>query len=172
MNRTEKEQLVASFKERFSKISNAFVAEYRGLKSNEINELRYEVRQMQGQMRVTKNRLMKRGMAEASVSGLEDKFKGPTAIFWGGQDPVVLAKFLSKFQEDHPVFKLKGGYLDGRVLEVKEVESLAKLPSKEELYGKLVRTLMAPASNLARVLNALPQKVVRVLDAIAKKEQS
>ncbi|MBI1909001.1 MAG: 50S ribosomal protein L10 [Deltaproteobacteria bacterium] len=171
MKRSEKTTEVQSLKEKFQKSKAAFLAEYRGLKVSEITEIRREVRKSEGSMKVVKNRLVKKALEGGEMNALLTHFKGPLAVTWGN-DPVVVAKVLSKYQESFPAFQLKVGILDGRLLESKDVEALAKLPSREELYAKLLGTLVAPATNLARVLNALPQKLARVVDAIAKKQAS
>ncbi|MDO8461926.1 MAG: 50S ribosomal protein L10 [Deltaproteobacteria bacterium] len=171
MKRNEKEQEIVSLKEKFQKSSVAFLAEYRGLKVSEVTELRREVRKLSGEFKVVKNRLARKALSGGPFTALDPHFKGPIAVTWGN-DPVIVAKLLAKYQESFPAFKLKVGLLDGRLLESKEVEALSKLPSKEELYAKMLGTLMAPITSLARVLNAVPQKLVGVLDAIAKKQAS
>ena len=170
MNRTQKEESVATLKEKFAKAPHAFVTEYRGLKVSEMTDLRREVRKTEGEFGVVKNRLAKRGVAGSSMAGLEGFFKGPTAVVWGRSDAAQLAKFLVRFKKDYPLFKIKAGFLDGRLIKEAEIEELAKLPSKEELYAKLLGVLIGPAARLARTLQAIPQKLVGTLDALAKKQ--
>lgn len=175
MNRAEKEQLVGSLADKFSKSTAVFMTEYCGLKVSEITELRRELCKVQGEFRVTKNRLVKRALEKGKAENL-DTFKsqltGPVALTFVEEDSVGVAKVLSKYQKEFEPFKIRLGILKGEVIGEKEIEALSKLPSKEELYAKLLGTLLAPASSFVRVLQGTSEKIVRVLGAIrdTKKE--
>jgi large subunit ribosomal protein L10 len=88
---------------------------------------------------------------------------GATAVVWSANDPVQPAKLLTEFAKDSETFKLKGGVVDGSVVQVKDVEALAKLPSREELLSKLLALINAPATQLLRTINAPGQQLVTLL---------
>lgn len=171
MRKADKEIVISGFSEKLKKAQAVILAEYRGLKVSEITEIRRTIKKNDGEFKVIKNRLAKRAMMGTDWAVLEKHMKGPIGIATSGQDAVVLSKVLTKFSETYPALKLKAGVLGGKLLGVKEIEALSKLPSKEELYAKMLRTLQAPATNLARVLQAVPQKLAMALKAISEKKQ-
>lgn len=171
MKKAEKEVVISSLSERLKKASMVILAEYRGLKVSEITEIRREIKKNTGDFKVVKNRLSKRAIMGSEWAPLEAYFKGPVGIVTSAGDPVILTKLLTKYAESFPALKLKAGLMSGKLLDVKGIVALSKLPSKEELYAKLLGTLQAPASGLVRVLQALPQKLVIALKAIADKKQ-
>ncbi len=153
------------------KAKTVILAEYRGLKVSEITEIRREIKKGAGDFRVVKNRLTKRAVAGSVWAPLEGHLKGPLAIAISEQDPVILSKTLSKYAENFAALKLKACCLDGKVIDAKGIDVLAKLPSKEQLYAKMLGTLMAPAQGLVRVLHGVPQKLAIALKAIGEKKQ-
>lgn len=171
MKKEEKQIEINSLSERFKKAKAVILAEYRGLKVSEITEIRREVKKNSGEFNVVKNRLAKRAIQGSSWAPLSDHFKGPLALAVSEKDPVVLSKILSKFAESFQALKIRSGCLDGKVLSTKDIEALAKLPSKEELYAKLLGTLMAPAGALVRTLQGVPQKLAIAMKAIADQKQ-
>lgn len=171
LKRSEKEVMVKDIALRFKKAQGIIVAEYSGLKVPQVTELRREVRKADGEFSVLKNRLVKRVLDELEIKGLSEYFKGPVAVAFSHSDPVLLAKVVAKYVEGFEALKLKGGYIGGKVLSPKEIQQLSKLPSKEELYVKLMRTMQAPIQGLLRVLQAVPQKVVVALNGIKDQKQ-
>ncbi len=171
MRKSEKEVVIAGFSEKLKKVQAVILAEYRGLKVSELTEIRREIRKNAGEFKVVKNRLAKRAMMGTEWALLENQMKGPIGIATSEQDPVSLSKILTKFAETYPALKLRAGVFAGKLLAVKDIEALSKLPSKEELYAKMLGTLQAPASNLVRVLQAVPQKLAMALKAISEKKQ-
>lgn len=172
MKKSEKIEISTGLSERLSKAKAIILTEYRGLKVSEITEIRREMRKNAAELKVVKNRLVKKAIAGSDWSPLESHLKGPLALAISDQDPVIVSKILAKYAESFPALKIKVGSLRGsKILESKEIEALSKLPSKEELYAKLLGTLMAPASGLVRVLQGVPQKLAIALKAIADKKQ-
>ena len=166
MNRQEKELEVGRLQERFKKAKAIIFAGYRGLKVAEMTDLRMKLGKTASAMKVVKNRLVKRVLQQEGLKDLEKYFQEPTAIASSESDPAAVAKVLVEFAKDHDSLKLKAGYLDGKVLDRAQIEYLAKLPSREVLLSKAMASLLAPATNLACVLAAIPQKLVRAINAI------
>lgn len=171
MKKTEKVEIATTLSERLGKAKAVILAEYRGLKVSELTEIRKELRKNSAELKVVKNRLVKKAIAGSGWAALDPHLKGPLALVIADLDVVVLSKVMAKYAESLEPLKLKVGCLDGKVLNTKELEALSKLPSKEELYAKLLGTLMAPASGLVRVLQGVPQKLAIALKAIADKKQ-
>jgi len=171
MRKAEKDVIIAGFSEKLKGVQAVIVAEYRGLKVSEVTEIRKEIRKNAGEFKVIKNRLAKRAMMGTDWALLEKHMKGPIGIATSEADPVTLSKVLTKYAETFPALKLKAGVMGGKLLGVKEIEALSKLPSKEELYAKMLGTLQAPATNIVRVLQAVPQKLAMALKAISEKKQ-
>lgn len=144
----------------------------KGLTVEEATELRGLLRAQGATMKVAKNTFIKRAMTSAGVAldGLEDKLTGPTVVAFGLQDAVSPAKVLCKYAEDHGEhLAIKAGLLGGEVLNVKGVEALSKLPSREELLGRFLGSLQAPAQNLVYALNQTVSKVVYAVSAYQRK---
>jgi large subunit ribosomal protein L10 len=172
MNRQEKELEVGKLSDRIKKARALIFTGYRGLKVAEITELRMKLRKSASVMKVVKNRLVKRVLKQEGLADLEKYFREPTAIASSEADPAAVAKILVEFAKDHQALKLKGGYLEGRMMDVAQIETLAKLPSREVLLSKALGSMLAPATNLACVLSALPQKLVRAINAIKETKKA
>jgi len=166
MNRQEKVQELQNLTERFQKAKALIFADYRKLKVSEMNQLRSELRKSDCTLKVIKNRLAKRVLEQEGLKDLEQYIDGPTALAASETEIAGVAKALVEFAKDHEFLKLRGGLLEGKVIGLKEIDALAKLPSREVLLGRLLAAMNSPATNLACVLNAVPQKLVRTIDAI------
>ena len=171
MRKSEKTAIIEGFSEKLKATQAIIIAEYRGLKVSELTEIRKEIKKSSGSFKVIKNRLAKRSMTGTVWEPLQPHMKGPVGIASSDADPVTLAKVLTKYAESMPALKLKAGLFGGKILDVKGIEALSKLPSKEELYAKMLGTLMAPATNVVRTLQGVPQKLVMALKAISEKKQ-
>ena len=121
---------------------------------------------------VVKNRLAKRAAAEAGISGLDEHLIGPTAIAFSTEDPIAPAKILQDFADEDDTFSIKTGFMDGRVLSPDEIKALSKLPSREELLGKVLGSVQSPMYGLAGVLNGLLRNLVGVVAAIEEKQKT
>ncbi|MCG8590936.1 MAG: 50S ribosomal protein L10 [Proteobacteria bacterium] len=173
LTRAQKQEQVEELRDRFARATSVFVADYRGLSVPEVNALRKKLRSDgdQYEYQVRKNSLLKRASTEAGngLDALGPHFQGPTAVAFSYGDPVGLAKILVDYAKDHEQFELKGGFLDGKPLDEAEIATLATLPTLDELRGKLVGLLQAPASKLARLLNEPASQIARL--AGARREQ-
>lgn len=165
LTRASKEEKVAELKEKFSRATCVYVADYRGLDVESVNLLRRRVRDEGAgdyEYQVVKNRLLKRAAEGSPATGMNEFFEGPTGIALSYGDPAGLAKVLEDFAKDHAAFELKGGLLDGAPIGRGEIATLATLPSLDELRGKIVGLIQAPASKLARLLNEPGAQLARL----------
>lgn len=163
--RTKKEADLETIKGVIADNLIVVMCSFQGIKVEEDFQLRKAVKGAGGGYRVVQNRLAKVAAEgtpfEQGLSGLQ----GMTSLAFAQDDPVSLIKALIAYAKDHPVFEFRAGVMDGRVLDVGQLNELTKLPSKEELYAKLLFLLNAPATQLVRVLNAPAQEMVGVLNA-------
>lgn len=170
MRKEEKTKEVELLKTRLAKAKAVIFAENRGLKVGQVTDLRKELKKERAAMRVVKNRLLKRALNEAKITGLEPFIAGILTVTTAEGEAVVAAKILANFAKQNEAFSVKGGLVDGKVLDVGQIKALASLPSKEEMYGILLRCLQGPAVNLVNVLSAVPRSLVNVLEAIKKQK--
>jgi large subunit ribosomal protein L10 len=147
------------------------VTQQSGLDVAEATQLRRQVRGAGARFRVTKNRLARRALVGSPFESLSPLFSGPTAIAFS-RDPIAAAKVVVEFANRNPKLTVVGGGLAGRPMDAAGVKELAGLPSLDELRGKLVGLLVAPASRLAIVLQAPAGQLARVLAARAEGDQA
>lgn len=171
MNKEQKTKEVAALSERFDKAKAVIFAGYRGLKVSEMTELRTKLRKGSSTIKVVKNRLMKRVLKDHGLDNLADYFKEPTALASSNEDPISPAKILVEFAKAHTKFAIRGGFMDGSVLSVKDIDTLAKIPSREVLLSRALASMNAPATNMAGVLAAIPRKLLYALNAIKATKQ-
>ena len=141
LTREQKEEQVAELHEKFERATSVFVADYSGLAVSQIEALRGGLRKAEGsesEFRVTKNSVLRLASEGGPVEGLKDHFRGTTSIAMSFGDPVALAKVLVDYAEDNEAFEIRGGVLDGKLLELAEISNLATLPSLDALRGKIV----------------------------------
>ena len=171
MDRAEKENLVASLHRTFSESAVVLVAHYSGLTVAEIGDLRKRMRDAGAGLKVTKNRLTKLALVDTRYESLGNLFKGPTAIAYAN-DPVWAAKVAVTYARTNPKLVLLGGSVSGQLLDGEGVKALAALPSLDELRGRLVGLLNAPATRIAGVLQAPAGQLARVLSAYAETSEA
>ncbi len=153
----------------FAKTGVVVVAHYAGLTVSAMTKLRSEMRSAGGQVKVAKNRLVKLALEGTDAKGIADLLKGPTCLAFSA-DPVAAPKIAVKFAKANEKFVILGGAMGQTVLDAKGVSSLADLPSLDELRGKLIGLLQAPASKIARTLNEPGAQLARVFGAYGKKD--
>lgn len=168
--RSEKEATVSEVQQKFAKSRTVVFADYRGLNVQEVTELRKKLREAGVEYRVIKNTLTSRAAKEANVEGLDPLLSGPTAIAFGYNDVVTPAKILYNFAKDHKQLTLKGGILEGQVIDFEAVKSLASLPSREALLTQLAGLMQAPMRGLVTVLSGPLRNVTYALEAVRKQK--
>ena len=169
MNSQEKIQAVETLNARFSESIAAFVVNYKGCSCEQLTSLRKELQPSGAKFAVVKNTLAKRAITDTPAESLDEVFVGPTAVVWSKEDPVTPAKVLSKFSEEQESFEIKAGVVEGSLVDTKGIEALASMPSKEELYAKLLSLINAPATRLLQTINAPSTELVRLLAAWKQK---
>lgn len=168
LTRAQKQEQIAELNEKFNRAKSVYVADYRGLNVAAADALRRQIRQGGAgdfEYRVAKNSILRRASAKLHAEGLAEHFEGPTAVAISFGDPVGLAKILSDFAKEHEVFELKGGLVDGEVIDTRQIEELAKLPSMDELRGKIIALLQAPATKLVRLIGEPGAQLARLVEA-------
>jgi large subunit ribosomal protein L10 len=164
MNKEAKKNYVEEMKKNFTSNESVMIAQYQGLNVTELDELRKELRDKGILFKITKNRITKIALKETPVKDLEKYFTGPTAAAISS-DPITTAKILTKFAKSHDKLKIVAGFMDGKVLDQKEVAIIATLPSLEEARGKIVGILATPAQKLVSILLAPGSKIANLARA-------
>lgn len=168
--REEKQEILNTLTEGFQNSKSAMVVSFNKLTVAKDQEFRNQLRDAGAKYQVVKNTLARLAVKGTQLEGATEHFKGVTAVAWA-EDPVVLSKTVSKFVKDNAeVFTFKVGVVDGKVVDLKQVEQIASLPSKEELIGKILFLLNAPAQRLATVINAVPRNLAIVIKQIGEQK--
>lgn len=167
-----KQEKIEAMKEKFAKAKVAVVTDYKGLTVEEITKLRRELQKQEGDYMVTKNTLAKIAAKGTQFEVLDEALKGPIAIAFGFKDEVAPAKVLTKFLKEVKKGEILSAALDGKLLSKKETEVLSNLPSKEELYAKMLGSINSPASGIVGAVNAVMSGLVRAMDQVAKKKSA
>lgn len=171
VDRAAKEQLVADLNARFAASTVVIVTQQKGLTVAESQALRGAARKAGASYKVTKNRLAKLALKGTQFEGLADLLTGPTALATS-EDPVAAAKVCYEFAKKNEKLTIVGGAMGSQILDAKGVESLAVLPSLDELRGKIVGLVQAPATKVAGVLQAPAGQLARVFSAYAAKNEA
>jgi len=170
LNLEQKQAVVAEVSGELAKAQTVILAEYRSIPVRDMTELRKRARGSGVYLRVLKNTLARRAVADTPFKGLSEKMVGPLA-YGISSDPVAAAKVLQGFAKDHEKFVIKAGAMPNVVMSAREVADLAKMPSRQELLGRLVATLQAPIAKFVRTLNEVPGKFARTLSAVRGSKQ-
>ena len=168
----QKKAVVNSIAEKLKSSCAGVLVNYQGINVTDDTALRKELREAGVEYMVAKNTLLKRAAESAEISGLEPSLEGATAVAVSENDYVAASRILCKFAESHEFFKIKSGFIDGKVIDSKEVNNLAKLPSREVLIAQALGGLNAPISGFANVLNGTIRGLVVALNAIAQKQSA
>lgn len=151
----KKAQQVTEVAEQFKNASSVVVVDYLGITVEEATNLRAELRKAGVQFAVIKNTILTRAAKEAGLEGMDDIFKGPSAVAFSNEDVVAPAKILADFAKKVEALEIKAGVVEGKVSSKEEIEALAKLPSREGLLSMLLSVLQAPVRNTALAIKAV-----------------
>ena len=167
-----KQDKVSLMKEKVDKAQVAIVTEYKGYTVEEITNLRRALQKEEGDYMVTKNTLAKIAIKGTPFEVLADSLKGPIAIAFGFGDQVAPAKALSKFIKDTKKGEILAAAMDGKLLTAKEAQALANLPSKAEIYAKMLGCINSPASGIVGGINGVMSALVRAIAAVRDTKQA
>lgn len=167
----KKKETVAELQETL-KDRDIVITDYRGLSVSDLRDMRQKLREMDADYKVVKNTLMKIAADNLGLKELYPFLEGPSAIAFGGDDPVQVSKAIMEFAKTHKALEVKGGLLEGKAVSPAQLKSLASLPPKEVLIAQLLGTLQAPISSFARVIAAPTQGLVTALDRIREQKEA
>lgn len=165
LNRTDKEKVISELHEKMAKVKIAIVAEPKGLDVATVNDLRKKLRDSKVEYRVIKNTLAARAAKGTEVEKVADKFVGPTAIVMSYDDVIAPAKVLADFMKDRENFAIRTAVVEGKVVDAKGIQALAKMPGLLELRGQIAAMIAQPATKLARMIAAPGQQLALVVAA-------
>jgi large subunit ribosomal protein L10 len=171
VTKAKKAEQIEKLSTELKKASSMIVGTFSKLTVAKDYELRKTVRSAGGRYQVVKNTLAKRASEGTAVAEALKNLEGVTSIAYTQGDPVALAKALSKYVNDNPEFSFKSGILEGRLISQKEIKALATMPSKEEIYAKLLYLINAPAQRLVTVMNAAGRDLAVVINQGVEKKK-
>ncbi len=170
MNREEKKVFVADLHDRLEKAEGSFLLDYKGLNVDAMSKLRGELREMNAEFHVVKNRLLKRACEETHTIALKDYMEGPTAIALTYEEAISPAKVLVNFSKEFKTFKIKSGQVSGRIMDAETIKRLAELPGREVLLAQALSAMQAVPASLVRVLNGVLVQFLNALKAIEQQK--
>lgn len=168
LNLEQKKAMVAHVAKAIEGAEAAVIAEYRGLTVAQMTELRAKARAAGVFIKVVKNTLVRRAVADTDFACMAEHLKGPLA-FAASSDPVAVAKVMSEFAGANDKLIIKAGAMGGVMMSGEQLKALAQLPSREVLLAMLMRTMQAPVAQFVRTLNEVPARFVRTLAAVRDK---
>ena len=171
LTRSEKDKLIAEYQGGLAVAPHAFLLGFKGISVPQVTELRNRVRATGGEYLVVKNNLALRAIDSTALAALEEHFVGPTAVVFTDHDPVALAKALTDYAKEVPALEFKAGMVERRAVAAGQIKEIAQLPSREQLIAKLLYLLQSPITRFARLLAAVPQSLVVVLDQVRKQKE-
>ncbi len=166
--KSKKNEEVARLRSRLEKSRTLFAASFQGIKVHEDYELRKQVRAAGGEYKVVANRLARVAAQGTPSEALLKDLKGMTSIVFADKDPVALAKALTGFAKNNPVFAFRAGLVEGRVVDVRQIGDLASLPGKETIYAKLLFLINAGAQRLVTAVGGVGRNVAVVVNQALK----
>lgn len=162
---------VKELKEIFANTKDYIFTDFRGLSVEKITELRKMLYEKDSSLKVVKNNYSRIAFNDVSINTVDDLLEGPTAIAFVRNDVSAIAKILFEYSKNESI-QIKGGLVDGKRLAAADIETISKLPSREQLIAMLMGTMNAPLKNLMYAMNGVAQKLVRTLQAVADKKSA
>ena len=167
-------EIVGELRELIGSTSAAILTDYRGLSVAQLTDLRKKLRGVDAEFRVVKNTLFKlAGEGLLPISELDEQLAGPTAIGFAKGDPIAATKVIVDFVKDHSkIISIKGGVVEGRVVDVATVDALSKIPSREVLISQMLGSMQSPIAGLVGTLNGIISNLVYTLQAVVEKQSA
>ena len=172
MPNAQNQEMLANIKADLEAAGAVWVVDYRGLTVKEIQQLRRNIREADGQMKVYKNTIMHIALSQADLPTLDDLLAGPSAFVFAGTDVAASAKAIKEFAKDNENLQIKGGLMDGAAVSAAEVEAIASLPSREVLMAQIAGAISGVARGLATSINGVPRGVAQVVKAVADQKEA
>ena len=169
--KSDKEKELEALKKEFEAAQSIFVTGYEKLTVQQDFELRKTVRGAGGQYRVIKNNLAEKASQGTPAEPLLQRLTGMTSLAYTARDPVALAKALTTYSKSNPAFTFKAGFVEGRVIDVKSIQDLATMPSREEILAKVLYLIQASAQRLVTVVNGVSRNLAVVVDQGVKENK-
>lgn len=164
--RIQKEESVVKIEDKISQAKSVVFSDYKGMTMSQLGELRKQLRDTSAEYSITKNSLLKIALKNKDIKISDDVFEGPTAVLFAFGDEISPIKILTKAFKDNSIGEVKGGILNQEPIDASKVRTLATLPTKDELRGKVVGVLVAPLSGMVNVLQGNLRNLVYALDQI------
>ena len=170
--RPEKVAMIAELNKALKESKGMVLVDFRGIKVAQDTKLRRKMREAGVDYSVIKNNMASIAAKEAGIEGLDNYLKGPLAMVSSAKDPVAPAKLISEFMKENRVMEIKGGLVEGKVINAEAVKALASLPPREVLLARLLGSMQAPITGLVTVLNGNIRNLVYALDAVRQQKES
>ena len=172
ISKEQKKEIVAEYQEWLDKSQAVIMTQYVGLTMKDMDALRKKVREVGGEFHVLKNTMCKIALKNAGLELVDDYFEASTAAGFAFEDAPGLAKAMTDFAKEVSFLKIKGGYLEDKPMSAAEIQALAEVPPLPVMRAQLLSTILAPASQLARLLVEPARQVATVLRAYADQDAS
>ena len=172
MNKAEKSSEIKEITDRFNRAKSVILSEYAGLPVEDLRQLRVDVRKARGEFKVMKNTLVQKAIQGSSYQAIQSYFIGPIGVVFGYDDPIGSVKAAKEFSEKKKTFKLKGGMMEGRLLDLKGIHAVAAMPARPVMIGQLLSRMQSPLYGLVGTLNGIISKFVYALNAVKEQKDS
>ena len=171
INIEDKKQIVSEVNKAASSALSAVLADYRGVDVADMTALRKNARENKVYLRVVRNTLLKRAIAETELECIQEVLSGPTILALSNEDPGAPARVMKDFAEENDEFEIKALSVGGKLLEASQIDVLAKLPTLDQARSVLMSVMLAPVTKLALLMNDVPSKVTRAVAAVRDQKQ-
>lgn len=171
INIEDKKQIVSEVNKAASRALSAVLADYRGVDVGDMTALRKNARENKVYLRVVRNTLLKRAIAETELECIQEVLSGPTILALSNEDPGAPARVMKDFAEENDEFEIKALSVGGKLLEASQIDVLAKLPTLDQARSVLMSVMLAPVTKLALLMNEVPSKVTRAVAAVRDQKQ-
>ena len=171
INIEDKKQIVSEVNKAASSALSAVLADYRGVDVADMTALRKNARENKVYLRVVRNTLLKRAIAETDLECIQEVLSGPTILALSNEDPGAPARVMKDFAEENDEFEIKALSVGGKLLEASQIDVLAKLPTLDQARSVLMSVMLAPVTKLALLMNEVPSKVTRAVAAVRDQKQ-
>lgn len=171
MSKPVKNLIIASYKKRFGQLDGAVLVDIRSVKSNQANQLRSVLAGKKIKVSVVTNNLARRAFADTKLAKIEEMFQGPSALVYGGESVVDVARALIEVAKDIETLQFKGALMDGQIFSAAEIDALSKYPTKAEAQAQAITLILSPARKIAGQIAGPGRKVASLVKAIQEKKE-